>query len=244
VSKQQQKQARDVGFTAMLGELEDGGIIHDGSIKIVQKGKGDRELQRNELTHACYTGLLKPYQDHWFSWFHSVETFAPAFRVKTDAELRKIITQSAATRPMGSTHTKDDMIIQRTEEDVVVVSLADHSPDHPDWATPSINVTTGKAWLHADMSWYEAVPVYHPRGFVLRERPPLRFFTVGGLVSNMVHGGSNTGGFVHQDVTMLLVMLSDGSVQEVEGDDLSYWRYNLVYSLLGDPILFSIKLNG
>ena len=88
------------------------------------------------------------------------------------------------------------------------------------------------------------MPVYCPSGFVLRERPPLQFFTVGGLVSNMVHGGSNTGGFVHQDVTMLLVMLSDGSVQEVEGDDLSYWRYNLVYSLLGDPILFSIKLNG
>jgi len=39
-----------------------------------------------------------------------------------------------------------------------------------------------------------------------------------------ITGGSKSGGFVHSDVTKLLVMKSNGKVVEVEGDELPFWR--------------------
>ena len=65
-----------------------------------------------------------------------METFAPVFRVKTDKELCKILKSSRRITGsegklkcyvciMGSTHTEDGMVMQRTGDNVVVISLAD-----------------------------------------------------------------------------------------------------------------------
>ena len=40
----------------------------------------------------------------------------------------------------------------------------------------------------------------------------------------LLTGGSKSGGFIHSDVTKLLVMKSNGKVVEVEGDELQFWR--------------------
>ena len=40
----------------------------------------------------------------------------------------------------------------------------------------------------------------------------------------LLTGGSKSGGFIHSDVTKLLVMTSNGKVVEVEGDELQFWR--------------------
>ena len=210
--------------------MADGGIISDSGGRV----GGTRGLRKKgKMKESCTSGVVA--QEGWSNWYQRIETTAtPVFRVKTDMELRTIVTQSrkklgldgkpkCRVRAMGSTQTEDGMVMQRAEENVVVVSLADHSPTHQDWAD-GIDVETGRARFRAGMVWYEAVTIYRPRGFILRERSAAPRFTVGGVVSNMVHGGTNSGGFVHSDVTKLLVMLSDGAVSEVEGEELRFWR--------------------
>lgn len=52
-----------------------------------------------------------------------------------------------------------------------------------------------------------------------------RYFTVGGVVANMVHGAGNNHGFIHEDVTSLLVMLANGNIIEItDEEELKYWR--------------------
>ena len=59
-----------------------------------------------------------------------------------------------------------------------------------------------------------------PRGFVLKSRTAGAYFSVGKANANMVHGGSRTSGFMHDDVVRMLVLTSDSEIFEVEGDNL------------------------
>ena len=143
------------------------------------------------------------HQLGWSNWYHSVETHAPVFRIQSDKELREIIKSSqthrgetlCTVRPVGSTHTYDGMVMQRTEEDVVLVSLVDYVPDDEAWM-PSVNVDQGIVRLLAGQSWYDAVALYRHHGLVMPERTLGRFFSVGGVIANAVHGGSREGGFI------------------------------------------------
>ena len=141
-------------------------------------------------------------QKGWSNWFGKIKTNAPIFCVKTDKELRKIILYSGGkVRVTGATHSEDGLVMQRVESNVTLVSLVNHIPDHPDW-TPRADPKTGLIRLWAGQSWYEATALYRPHGLVLRERTGVRFFSVGGVVSNPVHGGSKEGGLLR--IVMLL----------------------------------------
>ena len=93
--------------------------------------------------------------------------------------------------------------MQRTEEDVVLVSLVDYMPDDEAWK-PSVNVDQGTVRLLAGQSWYDAVALYRHHGLIMPERTLGRFFSVGGVIANAVHGGSREGGFIHSLVTRML----------------------------------------
>lgn len=172
--------------------------------------KTGKASKNSKATHPC--AKIVAAEIGWSNWYHSVETFAPVFRVKSDQELRDIIKASrkedhgqtrCTVRPFGSTHTYDGMVMQRTEEDAVLVSLVDHTPDDEAWA-PNVDVATGRVRLLAGQSWYDAVALYRHHGLIMPERTVGRFFSVGGVIANAVHGGSREGGFVHSHVTKML----------------------------------------
>ncbi|KAL3791290.1 hypothetical protein ACHAWO_000024 [Cyclotella atomus] len=113
--------------------------------------------------------------------------------------------------------------MQRTKEDVVLVSLVDHTPDDKA-CTPSVDAATGRVRLLVGQSWYDAIALYRHHGLVMPERTLGRFFSVGGVIANAVYGGSREGGSVHSHVSKMPVMTSDGKTSEIEGDELKYWR--------------------
>jgi len=182
---------------------------------------------------ANYCTIRVADQMGWANWFGEIETFSPVFRIKTDEELQKIIKISRKVvdsngnrckiRVTGAGHTEDGLVMQREEPNVVIISLVDHLPDDQTWR-PSADPETGLVRLLSGMSWYDAVVLYRPLGLVQRERAGGRFFSVGGVIANPVHGGSKSGGFIHSDVTKMLVMTSDAKMHEIEGDELNYWR--------------------
>jgi len=131
----------------------------------------------------------------WSNWGGKVTTLAPVFRVKTDKDLRQIIKYSkkdgaCTVRVTGATHSEDGLVMQRGEKNVVLISLVVHKPANSNWVSRVINRTTGLVRLQAGMSWYDASALYRPQGLVLPERTSGRFFSVGGVIANPVHGGS------------------------------------------------------
>jgi len=178
------------GYTARLGEMEDGGII---SASVAVGGSGGLRRGLKDSSPSCSLGIATHFG--WSNWFETIATLdTPVFRVKSDSELKTIVKKSAKkgcrVRPMGTTHSADGLIIQRTDEDVVVVSLADYTTTREDWAD-GIDTETGLARFRAGMLFYEAVAISRPRGFVFRERSAIPLFTIGGVVANMVHGMSS-----------------------------------------------------
>ena len=161
-----------------------------------KSGKADSGVQ-SKSGKACTHRVAD--QMGWSNWHREITTLAPVFRVKNDKELRQIIKLSGkinkegdtkcTVRVTGATHSEDGLVMQRGEENVVVVSLVDHAPDHLEWV-PRADPDTGLVRLRAGQSWYEATALYRPHGLVLPERTAGRFFSVGGVVANPVHGGS------------------------------------------------------
>ena len=169
-------------------------------------------------THPCAKIIAD--EIGWSNWYHSVSNpHTPVFRVKSDKDLRDILKASrkkkysddgsvssprCTVRPFGSRHSHDGMVMQRTEMDTVLISLIDHVPEDAEWSSPSVNADTGRVRLLSGQSWYEAVALYRHHGLIMPERTLGRFFSVGGVIANPVHGGSREGGFIHSLVTKML----------------------------------------
>ena len=164
---------------------------------------------------------------NWKNWYTDITTFAPIFRPATDDELRGIINNSkrfgCTIRMMGARHSEDGMVMQRKEKDVVVISLASHTTQIEGWHD-SIDAASSTFRIGAGKSWYDVSALIRPHGFVLNSCATGPFFSVGGVIANMVHGGGRKVGFMHDDIVKMLVLTSDGEFYEVEGDELKYWR--------------------
>jgi FAD/FMN-containing dehydrogenase len=64
---------------------------------------------------------------------------------------------------------------------------------------------------------------------------------IGGVISNMVHGGSSTSGFIYEDVTALLVMTADAKIKVVNTvNDLNNWKCSA--GLLGIILAVEFRL--
>jgi len=191
-----------------------------------------------------------------------VSTYAPVVRPKTDEELQEVIRKATAygctLRMGGAGHSGDGLVMQRKEQNTVVVSLSSHQTQHLDWqdqlyeaARPKETtdgsrvddddtVVVKRVRIGAGKSWYDVSATTRPHGFVLNSRMTQQYFSVGGVIANMVHGGGRSTGFIHDDVTKLLVITSDGTMQEIsEEEELHYWRSSA--GLLG--IIVAVEMN-
>lgn len=163
----------------------------------------------------------------WTNWHRDITNFTPVFRPATDEELRQIIVNSknhgCTIRMMGAASSQDGMVMQRKEEDTVVISLASHSTQIDGWQD-SIDPVASTFRIGAGKSWFDVSSLIRPHGFVLKTRTAGAYFSVGGVVANMVHGSGRSAGFLHDDVVSMLVLTSDTEIREVGGEDLKYWR--------------------
>jgi len=170
---------------------------------------------------------LIPETDNFRSWSSDVTTFTPVFRPINDEELVTIVEKSkkigCKIRMKGAGHSEGGIVMQRREEDIVVISLASHTCDIEGW-NDSINPETSTFRIGAGKSWYDVSVLIRPHGFIIKNRLAGKFFSVGGVIANNAHGGGRALGFAHDDVVKLLVLTSDGVFKEVEGEDLKYWR--------------------
>mmetsp|Transcript_46238 Transcript_46238/g.55654 ORF Transcript_46238/g.55654 Transcript_46238/m.55654 type:complete len:830 (+) Transcript_46238:259-2748(+) len=208
-------------------------------IKKLKKNKKEKKLEKN----AC-TNLVAENGD-WKTWLPDITTFTPIFRPSTDAELSGIIVSSkrfgCKVRMMGSRHSQDGLVMQRKEENIIVVSLASHATDIKEWQD-SINQETSTFRIGAGKSWFDVSALIRPNGYVLKSRSAGAFFSVGGVIANMVHGGGRSTGFMHDDVVRMLVLTSDGNFKEVEGEDLKFWRSSA--GLLGMIIAIEMEMHS
>jgi hypothetical protein len=229
-------------ITFLLGIL---GIISSyGNKFVVEVEKSPRTLD-GEI-HPC-TGQV-PYKIGWNNWLGEVETVnTPVFRPQTDADLVQIIEKSKSSdgvkcrvRMQGATHSEDGMVIQRREKDVVVVSLASHKTTQVGW-DDGID-SNGIATIGAGSSFYDLMKIMRPNGWLLPSVTAGRFFSIGGVVANQVHGGGVLPGqgFIHDAVTELLVLTADGQFRVINGDELKYWRSSA--GTLG--IIVSVRWQG
>ena len=227
------------GYYEDIGSGPNGGRLLAPKKKKEKKNKNDDEKKKKlnkklkrhtpDNTNAC-TKLVAEEQT-WKTWKFDVTTFTPVFRPKTDNELKNIIKSSikngCTIRMMGSRHSSDGLVMQRTETGVVVISLASHITSVEGW-DDSINTQDATFRIGAGKSWYDVSALIRPHGFVLFSRTSSAFFSVGGVISNMAHGGGRDVGFVHDDVTKMLVLTSNGEFQVIDShDELKFWRNSL-----------------
>lgn len=203
-----------------------------------------RNLKKNSFLKYKCTKLVA-LKKKWQNWSTDVSNFTPIYRPKTDKQLRKIIRRSkrygCKIRMMGATHSQDGMVTQRKEEDVVIISLASHSTRRKKWKD-SIHPESSTFVIGAGKSWYDVSALIRPHGYVLNARTAGAHFSVGGVISNMVHGGGRSTGFVHDDVVKMLVLTSSAKFTEVEGEDLKYWRSSL--GQLGIILAVEMKMHS
>jgi len=192
------------------------------------KTKTSKAPKKTQVSKSQKCTNLVAEDGNWQSWLEDISNFTPIFRPVTDAELRTIIKKSkkygCSVRMMGARHSQDGLVIQRTEEDAVVISLASHTTEVDGWHD-SIDPASLTFRIGAGKSWFDVSALIRPHGFVLHSRTSGAFFSVGGVIANMVHGGGRTAEFMHDYVVKMLVLTSDGIFHEIEGDEeLKYWR--------------------
>jgi len=223
-------------------------------LKSKKKSKGPKAPKLTKLTKSSKMSKasktskctkLVAENENWETWLPDITTFTPIFRPATDNELRRIIESSkkygCTIRMMGARHSWDGMVMQRKEEDVVVISLASHTTEIEGWLD-SIHPESSTFRIGAGKSWYDVSALIRPHGYVLNSRASGAYFSVGGVIANMVHGGGRATGFMHDDVVKMLVLISDGSFREIEGGELKYWRSSA--GQLGMIIAIEMKMHS
>jgi UDP-N-acetylenolpyruvoylglucosamine reductase len=178
----------------------------------------------------------------WTNWEEIISTNAAVFRPTSDDQLSKILTAASkkgcTVRISGATHSSDGLVMQRAESNIVLVSLADHQISNSAWRN-RLDSDNNRVRIGAGQSLYQLLALIRPQGYLLPTRTSGRYFTVGGIVSNMVHGGGQGAGFLQEYVTSFLVMLANGQIKEISSEEeLLYWRSSA--GLLG--IILGVEL--
>eukprot|EP01061_Rhynchopus_euleeides_P040851 TRINITY_DN7048_c0_g1_i1.p1 TRINITY_DN7048_c0_g1~~TRINITY_DN7048_c0_g1_i1.p1 ORF type:complete len:578 (+),score=251.27 TRINITY_DN7048_c0_g1_i1:168-1901(+) len=168
----------------------------------------------------------------------SVVSPMPVVYPKDDSELaavlRTIHAHGCKARPVGATHTASAVITSTGETDTVGISLAEYTPVKG-WDRVLLDTKTSRVRAPAGYSLFDLYQVIRPEGYFLPTQTAGQLFTLGGLVSNHVHGGVHGQGYVHQSVTALRVatFTRNATVEftVVEGKALRPWRGS--FGLLG-----------
>ena len=130
--------------------------------------------------------------------------------------------------------------MQTKDKNTVVVSLAYHVVSDPNWQD-TLNTDKSNIRIGAGKTFLDLMTIARPSGFLLKTRTAGRMFSVGGVIANSVHGGGKDAGFLYEQVSGLLVMTYDGTIQEVISSwELSNWLCST--GLLGIILAAEIKL--
>jgi hypothetical protein len=121
------------------------------------------------------------------TWFGTLHSDSPVLFPRTDAELSAIVTAASRrgckVRVRGAGHSEDGLVMQKQDENVIVVHLKDYVPSDPAWdgvidaAKPSVKIRTGASLL-------ELIATIRPRGYLLRSFTAGAIFSVGGVYLN------------------------------------------------------------
>jgi len=163
-----------------------------------------------------------------------MDTCAPWLMPTSDADLRKLLAYAQSkgyiVRPSGAGHSAGGLVNDGDDPRVMVVSLGAYKAPTSEWefsldeANKVMKVNAG--WSQLDV--YERI---RPKNLFMPSQTAGYFFQIAGVVANSVHGAGYRNSFIHSYVTKMRVMLADGSIKIITGDELQFWRNS--YGLLG-----------
>lgn len=190
---------------------------------------------------------LSDFGGHWKNWFESVKTCDPLLFPKDDNDLKAYLkyahSKGYKVRVTGATHTGSGVVDTEKNKNTLVISLGRyHLPQDNTWCQNGdycLDTTKGTVLANAGRSWLDLYQYIRPLGWFCPTQTAGYFFTLAGTVLGTVHGGAYGKSFLHAYVKRMRVMLWDGSVKIIEGDDVFHWRSS--YGMLG--ILTAIELD-
>jgi len=169
----------------------------------------------------------------WNNWGDHIDTCAPWMMPQNDADLQQLLAYAASknyiVRPSGASHSAGPLVDDGNDERVFVVSLGQY--EAPGEWQYSLDTSAKKVKVNAGWSQLDLYEKIRPLDLFLPSQTAGYFFQLGGVVANTVHGATYDKSFIHSYVTSMRVMLHDGTIKIVTGDDLKYWRNS--YGLLG-----------
>ena len=216
-------------------------IIKDQADALEKPAKSAAELERErhmEMLHTTRKRCGVTSNATYVNFEETLITNMPIVYPKTDSELEQTLLTLAANgckaRPVGATHTSSSVITSEAEEDTIGISLAEYHPDDKAWDLV-LHQDNSTVKIPAGRSLYDLYEAIRPYGFFLPTQTAGPIFTMGGIVTNTVHGGVFNTGFVSEYVKSMTVMYYANSnvVRRTitEESELRYWRNS--YGLLG-----------
>ena len=185
---------------------------------------------------------------HAFSnWDAIVATELPIMFPKDDIELQEILETASANgcrvRASGTTHSFAGVVVGNDTTNTVVVSLADYAPNDADWNfvidEQGFDEPHGRFPGRAtQLDMYQRIRG-NGHNYFLSSQTAGWMFSMGGIISNSVHGGLDEQSYIHAYVTRLRVMYADGSIDVLDQEsDLRYWRngFGLIGIITGAEI--------
>jgi hypothetical protein len=182
----------------------------------------------------------------WKNWFENVVTCDTVLFPKNDEDLRAYLAyaheNNYKVRVAGGTHSATGLVSQSSSHGTneIVISLGRYHLSDDSWCSEGdfcLDTSKGLARANAGRSWLDLYQVIRPLGWFVPTQTAGYFFSIAGTVLGTVHGGAYGKTFVHGYVHRMRVMLWDGTIQVIEGDEIRNWRSS--YGLLG--ILLAVE---
>lgn len=118
------------------------------------------------------------------------------------------------THPLGTGHSANGIVAQKTDFKTVVVSLADYQTI-PSW-NGTLDVDAQRVRMASGRTFLDLYSLIRPEGFMLPAKTAGWFFSLAGVFLNpSVHGGTKNESPIMEFITAARVMFSDGSIREV-----------------------------
>ena len=163
---------------------------------------------------------------------------------QTELELANIVKQAGAlkckVRVAGTGGSVDGIVQQKTETNVIVVSLAKLQID-AQW-DGVLDETTQTVRINAGKTFIDLMAVVRPKGYLLSSSTLGRYFTLGGVFMNpSTHGATKGESFLANYIMGIRALLSNGRYVVITNrKELQYWRGSL--GLLGIAVGLEIQL--
>lgn len=182
----------------------------------------------------------------WKNWFENVVTCDTTLFPANDDELRTYLAYAHShnykVRVAGGTHSASGLVTESSSSgtNTLVISLGRYHLNDNSWCSQGdfcLDESKGLARANAGRSWLDLYQEIRPKGWFIPTQTAGYFFSIAGTTLGTVHGGAYGKTFLHGYVHKMRVMLWDGTVQVIEGDEIRNWRAS--YGLLG--ILLAVE---